>query len=76
MDLQKIKIKSSSSNDIYTISLSIDFSTKNLKINCTCGKKFGLPERIKCKHIDQAWKLLKDECDMSELENRMSLIST
>ena len=45
-----IPIKSFSSNDIYYVTY------ENNKFNCTCGLKFNLPLRNKCKHIKKVKK--------------------
>lgn len=44
-----IPVKSSSSNDIYFV--SVNSNNQNFDLECTCGLKFGIGKRKKCKHI-------------------------
>jgi hypothetical protein len=55
-----IPIKSSSSDDIYYISILYNKYKKKLEFNCTCGLKYNIPLRNKCKHISEIKKILNE----------------
>ena len=40
------------SDNIYDVSISIDYLNRDFKFICTCGYIFGKAKRNKCKHID------------------------
>jgi hypothetical protein len=61
-----IPINSFSSNSIYNVSI---FYLKNLnkyKMNCSCGEKFNIGKREKCKHINNILKSLYRDIDNSK----------
>ena len=46
-----IPIKSSTSDDIYNVHITYNSQLNNINYECTCGMKFGIGMRNKCKHI-------------------------
>jgi len=54
-----IPIKSFTSEDIYYISILYNKYNK-LEFNCTCGLKFNIRYRSKCKHISEVTKKLNE----------------
>ena len=46
-----IPIKSSTSDDIYNVLIYYDDDLEDYEFKCTCGLKFNVGLRIKCKHI-------------------------
>ena len=55
-----VPIKSFSSKDIYYITIVYNKSRKRLEFNCTCGLKFDIGQRTKCKHITKIKKSLHE----------------
>lgn len=53
-----IPIKSFTSEDIYYISILYN---NKLEFNCTCGLKFNIRYRSKCKHISEVTKKLNEQ---------------
>ena len=56
-----IPIKSFTSEDIYYISILYNKYNKKLEFNCTCGLKFNIQYRTKCKHIAEIKKTLNEQ---------------
>jgi hypothetical protein len=54
-----IPVKSSSSTDIYYI--SVKSNNTNFDLECTCGLKFGIGKRKKCKHINYVINTILEE---------------
>ena len=46
-----IPIKSSTSEDIYNVFINYDNIIEEYEFKCTCGLKFNVGLRVKCKHI-------------------------
>ena len=46
-----IPIKSSTSDDIYNVLIYYDDDLEDYDFRCSCGVKFNVGLRIKCKHI-------------------------
>jgi len=57
----RIPIKSFTSEDIYYISILYNKYNKKLEFNCTCGLKFNIQYRTKCKHIAEIKKTLNEQ---------------
>lgn len=58
-----IPIKSFTSEDIYYISILYNKYNNKLEFNCTCGLKFNIRYRSKCKHISEVTKKLNEQFD-------------
>lgn len=61
-----IPINSFSSNSVYNVSI---FYVKNLnkyKMNCSCGEKFNIGKRKKCKHINNVLQSIYRDIDNSK----------
>jgi len=63
-----IPIKSFTSEDIYYINILYNKNKKKLEFNCTCGLKFNIPQRTKCKHILEIKKTLNEQPDSKKDE--------
>ena len=48
----KIPVNSYSSNSVYNVSIFYDKNLNKYKMNCSCGEKFNIGKRKKCKHIN------------------------
>jgi hypothetical protein len=72
-----IPIKSFTSDDVYYISILYNKHKKKLEFICTCGLKFNIPQRTKCKHILEIKKTLNEQPDSKkdEINNILSNLS-
>jgi len=59
-----IPLKSFTSDDIYYINISLDKTLDKIKYNCTCGNKYGVGYRTRCKHISHIKLLCFDNIDI------------
>jgi len=63
-----IAIKSFTSEDIYYISILHNKYNNKIELNCTCGLKFNVRNRSKCKHILEVKKILNEESETKKDE--------
>jgi len=70
-----IPIKSFTSEEIYYISILYNKSNNKLEFNCTCGLKFNIRYRSKCKHISEVKKNLNEHSDSRKDEMNNILLN-
>lgn len=64
-----IPIKSSTSEDIYNVFINYDNIIEEYEFKCTCGLKFNVGLRIKCKHISFIKEQLSSQLNISSFDN-------
>jgi hypothetical protein len=64
-----IPIKSSTSEDTYNVFINYDNIIEEYEFKCTCGLKFNVGLRVKCKHISFIKEHLSSQLNVYSLDN-------